>query len=80
MLVNSSNAVSDRFPGVFEFDFFAPQSHGAFFRLVDAGDDLDEGRLASTIFSHQGMDLACFELEMHLIQRLDAGKDLGDPR
>jgi hypothetical protein len=35
-------------------------------RLIDAGQDLDHGRLARAVLAHQGRDLARVKLERHV--------------
>ena len=46
--------------------------------LVDARQDLHQGRLAGAVFAHQGVDFAGHELEPDVVQRPDSGKGLAD--
>jgi len=68
-----------RLAGIRKADGHAVQPHlAAFVRLVYAGDDLDEGGLARTVFAHQRVDLALPQFKVYAVQRLDAGECLGD--
>ena len=50
----------------------------ALVRLVNAGEDLDERRLSRTIFADQRRHPAREQRDIDIVQRLDAGKRLGD--
>jgi hypothetical protein len=43
---------------------------------VSAGDDVDQRRLAGTVFAKQHVDLAMRQIEVDAVQRLHAGKTL----
>ena len=43
---------------------------------IDARQQLDQGRLARAVFTTECMDLAGMKLELHVLQREDAGKSL----
>ena len=45
---------------------------------VDAGEDLHQRRLAGAVLADERDDLAARDVEVHLVQRDDAGKTLGD--
>ena len=47
--------------------------------VVDAGEDLDQGRLAGAVLAHQGVDFAGEEPQIHVVERLDADEGLVDP-
>ena len=47
---------------------------------VDAGQHLDQRRLAGAVLAHQGVDLAGEEPEVDVVERRDAGERLADPR
>lgn len=47
-------------------------------RLLDPGDDLCHGRLASTVLAHQGDDFARADLQINALQRVDPPVPLGD--
>src|SRR5690606_38625975 len=61
-------------------DGFVLYSDLAFVRLVDAGEDLDQGGLARAVLADERRDLAGVEREAHARKRADAGKALGDAR
>ena len=56
----------------------AVQADGAGVGLVDAGDDLDQRRLAGAVLAEQRMHLAGADVEADPVQRAHAGKRLGD--
>ena len=45
---------------------------------VDAGEDLDQGRLAGAVLAHQGVDFAGVHPEVDPVQGEDAGELLAD--
>ncbi len=45
---------------------------------IHARQDLNEGGLSGTVFTHQAYDLARIHLKIHLLQRLNAGEVFGD--
>ena len=45
-------------------------------RLVNACEDLDQGRLACAVLADQAQDLAGLYRELHLVKRLDTRKYL----
>jgi hypothetical protein len=47
-------------------------------RDVDAGDGLDEGRLAGTVVADQRYDFGRIDIEVHIRQRLHGAKVLAD--
>jgi hypothetical protein len=47
-------------------------------RLVDAGKELDQRRLARSVLPYQDMDLSRVEIEADVIERDDSGEALGD--
>ena len=57
----------------FVIDFTGVASCG-----VGAGQHVHQGGLSRAVFTDEGMDLAGFHLEVHVIQCLDAGEFLGD--
>ncbi len=57
--------------------------HRTRLRVVVAGEDLDEGRLAGAVGPDQGVDLAGHDLEIDVLQRLGAAESLrqgGNPK
>ena len=56
----------------------AVQADGAGVGLVEAGDDLDQRRLAGAVLAEQRMHLAGADVEADPVQRAHAGKRLGD--
>lgn len=78
LLVDDGDARSDRIPGraenevsIFEFERPAVGS-------MNPGDDLDQGRLACAILSHQRVNLATHQREGGVIESTNAWKRLGD--
>ena len=57
-------------------DLAAVEEHPARVGPVDAGDDLDQRRLAGAVLAHQRVDLAGPEVERDVVERLDAGEGL----
>ena len=47
-------------------------------RRLDAGDDLDQRRLAGAVLADQAMHLAGLDVQVDLAQRMHAAEDLGD--
>ena len=45
---------------------------------IDTAENIHQRGLASAIFATEGMDLAFRHLDVHVIQRLNAGELLGD--
>ena len=45
-------------------------------RRIGAGNDINQRRLAGTVFAEQHMDLAMRQIEIDAVQRLHAGKAL----
>ena len=52
---------------------------GADVRLVVAGEDLDDGRLAGAVLADEGMDLAGGDLEVDVVERPLSGERLAQP-
>ena len=78
LLVDDGDACSDRIPGraenevsIFEFERPAVGS-------VNPGDNLDQGRLACAILSHQRVNLAANQREGGVVESTNAWKRLGD--
>jgi hypothetical protein len=65
-----------RIPGPGERDGRVPIDDLAFVWLVDAGEDLDEGRLARAVLTDQGMDLARAEFHGNAVERNDSTEPL----
>ena len=62
-----------------ETDLLAPEVHRPFVRLDDAGDDLDEGRLAGAVLAQYGVNSAGLDHEIGLLQSTNTAIALGDP-
>ena len=69
VLVNRRDAPVLAVLRIVNTDWLSIKQDLAFVGLMYAGDDLDEGRLASTVLAHQCMDFARPELEMNILQR-----------
>jgi hypothetical protein len=62
----------------FDLHRLAVQQHLAAVLAVDTGQDLHQRGLARAVLAHQGMDLAGAQVELHPVQRLDAGEGLAE--
>jgi hypothetical protein len=76
MLIYRGHAVSLSIHRCVEMNRFAFQDNLAVIRLIYTGDDLDEGGFSGSVLSHETMNAAPFELELHVIQCFYAGKCL----
>ena len=74
LLVHGADAGGDRVARRGEADLAAVDGHPPLVGLVDAGDDLDQRRLAGAVLAHQRMDLAGPKVERDAVERLDAGE------
>jgi hypothetical protein len=59
-------------------DRLAGELNHPFVRLVDAIEDLHQGRLAGAILADQGVDLAAGDLEVDPLEGANAGERFGD--
>ncbi len=77
-LVNRADA--DRFGrfGRARIDCLAGAQHRAGIARIDAGQHFDERAFPSAVLPHQGMNFAPADREIDAIQRLHAGKSLGN--
>ncbi|MNX85707.1 hypothetical protein D3C86_1175570 [compost metagenome] len=75
-LMDHGDAVLQRIERGIETDRRAFQANFAVVRLVDAGENLHQRRFAGAILAHQRMHGAALEVELHIIERHDAGKFL----
>jgi hypothetical protein len=57
-------------------DFRPVQQDGPPVRLLQAGDDLDQGGLAGPVLPDQGVDLAGLDVEADVLQRVDPAEAL----
>ena len=78
LLVDGGNAVGLRVYGVAHANGLAIEQDSARIWLIDAGHNLDECRLARTIFAQQRVDLARVKGKRNIIERLRTIKALGD--
>ena len=62
-----------------EGDDLAVEHHGPGVRLMDPGQDLDQGALAGAVLAHKPMDLSSHQLDGNVIERLRPAEVLGDP-
>lgn len=47
---------------------------------MHAGNHFNQGRFAGPVFAQKGVNFAAFKVEINILQRLDAGKELPAPR
>ena len=73
-LVNHGNAPVQRVQRSVNGHLFPLVDHFALVHMIDAKHTLHQRGLASAVFPHQGVDGAGAELELGVIQSLDAGK------
>ena len=79
LLVHGADAGRLGLGGPREGQLLAGDPDGAGVHAVDAGQRLDERRLAGAVLPHQGVDLARAQREGDVLQRLDARERDGDP-
>ena len=79
VLIDHLNAAAGRLDGI-EMGIFTPFDDDASARLrpLDAGNDLDQGRFARTVFADEAMHFANFKRHVDVAQRMDAAKALGN--
>ena len=56
----------------------AVQQDFARIRLINAGQNLHQGRFACAVFSYQGMNLTFCAIQRHVVQRSHARERFGD--
>ena len=78
LLVHHPDAVGRRLGGMAQDDRVAVVHDPATVRLVHAGEDLHQRRLAGSVLADQAHDLARPDGEAHRLQRVDAGEALVD--
>src|SRR5690606_6916106 len=78
LLVDRANAKRLRFRHVAGLDLRPVQHDAASVAGVNAGQDLDERRLAGAVFAEQRVDLSAVEREVYVVERGDAEKALAD--
>ena len=66
--------------GLLERDRLAVHLHRARCRLVDAGEDLDQRRLAGAVVAEQAQHLARLHLERDVVKHVDRAERLVDVR
>ncbi|GEM_PF-4250060 len=76
LLVDCRDTEPLRIERAFEVDGLSIEENFALVGVIDASDDFDERRFSGAVFAHDRVDLSGFELEMHIFQRLHAGKEL----
>ena len=77
-LMHHGHAIVQRVAGVDEVDFLAFHEDGAGVLLVNAEQAFHQRGLACAILAHEGVHGAGAELELRVVQRLDARKLLAD--
>ena len=79
LLVNGGDAGAEGGVSGAEMDRHALDGDLALVRLVDAGQDLHQRRLAGAVLADQRGDLAGIERQRHVMQGPDTGEALADP-
>jgi hypothetical protein len=79
LLMDDRNAQALRVARVTQLQRHAVELDHTLVAAIDAGHDLQQRRLARAVFADQRMHFAAAQREVHLVQRLDAGKTLADP-
>ena len=74
LLMDDRNAVVAGGVDARNGDFLAVNPDLTLLRVVDAAQNLDQRRFSCAVFTQQRVDFARFELEVHLLQCLDARK------
>jgi hypothetical protein len=77
-LVNDADAIAHRVQRAAQANFFAIEQHTAAGGLLHAGQDFHQGGFTRPVFAHQYIDLACIDIEGHLVERNCARENLGD--
>ena len=76
LLMDRADAVRLRGVGILEVHRLTVEQDLAFVRLVNPGQEFDEGRFSGAILANQHVNLTSKEREGHLVERDDAGKPL----
>ena len=76
LLVDGGDARRWASRGVAKFTAWPLTADFAVVGLVDAGDDLDQGRFAGAVLAEQRMHLAGPHVERDILENLDAGEGL----
>ena len=79
LLVDRRDAVLDRLRRRRERRLLAVPDEGALVGLVEAGEHLDQRRLAGAVLAEQAVHLAGPDVEVDAVERPDAGELLDDP-
>ncbi len=80
VLVDEADAELGRALRAHRRDGFAVDRDGAFVGHMEAGEDLDEGRLAGTVLADEAVDLAAADLERGTVEGADAPEGLDEAR
>ena len=78
LLIDRRDAEALGFGGAADRDRLAGEEDLATVRLVDSGDDLDEGRLAGAVLAEERVHLARIERQRNVLERLRRAEALGD--
>ena len=78
LLIDRGDAEALALGGVADGHRLAGEQDFAAIGLVDAGHDLDQGRLAGAVFAEQRVDFAGIERQRHVLERLGGVEPLGD--
>ena len=76
--MHHADAAVDRCIHVFNGERLAEIFDGSLIHGVNAGETFHQRRLARAVLADQHMNLAAQQIEIHVLQRLDAGKVFAD--
>lgn len=78
LLHDDGDAELMRFGDRIDVDFFALDEDLALVGVVYAGQDLHQRRFAGAVLPHKAQDLTFVDIQVHMVQRLDAGEAFAD--
>ena len=78
LLMDNDDPRIQRVAGFMGSESFAPQFDRSLIGLIDAGQDLHEGRFAGAVLAHDAKHLALIERQGHVVENRHTEKRLGD--
>ena len=77
LLVNHADAARERLAYAFMLTGLAHEGYLALVGFINAGDNFDNRTFPCAVFTNQPVNLSIADLQVHMIQRLYAGKCFG---